>query len=440
MNQSRNTAVVIVGGGQAGLAMSRCLTERSIDHVVLEKGDVAHSWTTERWDSLRLLTPNWLSRLPGFTYDGPDPDGYMTATEVAAHLRRYRDLIEAPVVSSTTVESIAPKGRGFRVLTDRGDWRARSIVIATGACSTPRIPAVARELPDTIRQIAAIAYRNPGQLDDRRVLVVGASASGLQIADELSRSGRDVTIAVGEHVRMNRTCRGMDIHWWMDRLGILDERYDEVDDLQRARRMKSLQLIGSPERRTLDLNTLSARGVDLVGRLVGCRDGTLQFSGSLANLCASADLKQNRLLDSIDAYAGEHGLDAELQAPERPSPTRTGEPTVAMETSSIGTVVWATGYQPEYPWLDPTFLDRKGAVIHDGGVMACPGMFVLGLPFMRRRKSSFLDGVGADASDLAGVLHAGLDRTARRGAGPSVKMESWDTGSATMSSTTARAR
>ncbi len=435
MNESRNTDVVIIGGGQAGLAMSRSLTERSIDHVVLERGEVAHSWITERWDSLRLLTPNWLSRLPGFTYDGPDPDGYMTAAEVAAHLRRYRDVIDAPVVSGVTVERIAPAGSGFLVHTNTGEWSARSVVIATGACSNPRIPAIARELPPMIHSLPALEYRNPDQLDDGRVLVIGASASGLQIADELSRRGRDVTIAVGEHIRMPRTYRGMDIHWWLDRLGILDERYDEVDDVQRARRVKSLQLIGSPERRTLDINALSERGVELVGRLVGRSNDKLQFSGSLANLCASADLKQNRLLDDIDTYAHEQGLDTELGPSERPAPTRTGQPTLELEASTIGTVVWATGYKPEYPWLDPSLLDRKGAIIHDGGVMACPGMYVLGLPFLRRRKSSFLDGVGADACDLAGVIHAALDRTARRGAEPSAKMEPWDTASATMNLT-----
>jgi putative flavoprotein involved in K+ transport len=440
MNRSRNVSAVIVGGGQAGLAMSRSLTERSIDHVVLERGDVAHSWTTERWDSLRLLTPNWLSRLPGCTYDGPDPDGYMTAAEVAAHLRRYREVIGAPVISGTKMESVATAGSGFRVHTDDGVWHARSVVVATGACSTPRVPAVARELPERIRTITPVSYRNPSQLDDGRVLVVGASASGLQIADELARSGREVTVAVGEHVRMCRTYRGMDLHWWLDRLGILDERYDEVDDIQRARRLPSLQLIGSPERRDLDLNALSDRGVDLVGRLVGCATGKLQFSGSFANLCASADLKLNRLLDSIDAYALEHGLDAALTAADRPAPTRVGEPALEMDAATLGTIVWATGYRPEYPWLDPRLLDPKGAVVHDGGVMACPGMYVLGLPFMRRRKSSFLDGVGADTADLVGALHASLDESAARIPRPSVNMEGWGSGSATTSSTKTRAR
>jgi putative flavoprotein involved in K+ transport len=380
-----------------------------------------------------------LSRLPGFNYDGPDPDGYMTAREVAAHLRRYRDVIGAPVVSGVAVESVMPTGSGFQVHTEGGPWRARAVVIASGACSTPCIPAVASELPPHTQTLAAIAYRNPSQLADDRVLVVGASASGLQIADELARSGRDVTLAVGEHTRMSRTYRGMDIHWWMDRLGILDEGHDEVDDLQRARRVPSLQLIGSPELRALDLNSLSERGVGLVGRLVGCRGGKLQFSGSLSNLCQSADLKQRRLLDSIDAFAHERGLDSELGPPERPAPTCTGVPALEMDGSAIGTVVWATGFGPEYPWLDPSLLDRKGAVMHTGGVMACPGIYVLGLPFLRRRTSMLLDGVGSDAADLSRLIHDTLDSTTRPGA-VSARMESWCTASATTSSMKTPAR
>jgi putative flavoprotein involved in K+ transport len=440
VNPSGTTGAVIIGGGQAGLAMSRSLTDRSIDHVVLERGAVAHSWTTERWDSLRLLTPNWLSRLPGFGYDGPDPDGFMTAPEVAAHLARYRDVIGAPVVTGTTVTGVVATGSGFRVDTDNGVWQARSVVMATGACSTPRIPVIASDLPDHIRTITTTTYRNPGRLADHRVLVVGASASGLQIADELARDGRDVIVAVGEHVRLSRTYRGMDIHWWMDRLGILDERYDEVDDIARARRVPSLQLLGSPERRDLDLNALSSRGVGLVGRLVGYRDGKLQFSGSLANLCAAADLKLNRLLDAIDDYVREHGLDSELSARTRPEPTRVGRPVLELDAAAIGTIVWATGYRPHSPWLAAELLDRKGAIVHDGGVMAYPGMYVIGLPFLRRRKSSFLDGVGVDAMELAHLLHRHLDASTDASVRASAKIGTWPTGSASTSSTRARGR
>ncbi len=421
MCRRRTTDVVVVGAGQAGLAMSHCLTRRGIDHVVLERGDTADSWRTQRWDSLRLLTPNWLSRLPGWGYQGDDPDGYMTAGEVAAHLDDYRRSFDAPVHHGIAVSAIEAAEPGHLVTTDDGEWRARAVVLATGACSDPHIPPVANDMPSHLDHVAPIHYRNPSQLADGGVLVVGASASGLQIADELSRAGREVTLAVGDHVRLPRTYRGMDIHWWMDAVGQLDERWDEVPDIARARRLPSLQLIGTPERRDLDLNTVAATGVRVVGRLVGCSGHQAQFSGSFANMCASADLKQQRLLDLCDVHADQHHLDGELGAPSRPAPTNVQPPSLGTDLRPVGTVVWATGFRPRYPFLDQRLLDRKGRLGHDGGVLPVPGMYVLGLPFLRRRKSSFLDGVGPDSEELAAHLVDHLDSTAGSGTGGNVR-------------------
>lgn len=406
------TTVVIIGAGQAGLAISRCLTDRAIDHVVLDRGDVAQSWRTERWDSLRLLTPNWMTRLPGFQYSGSDPDGYMTAAEVSSFLDAYRRSFEAPIITNTEVKLVTRSDTGYSIITDHGHIRSTAVVVATGACSTPKIPAISRELPSHIEQLAPINYRNPGQISDGGVLVIGASASGAQLADELQRSGRDVTIAVGDHVRLPRTYRGMDIHWWMNELGTLDERYDEVDDISRGRRLPSLQLVGSPEQRDLDINTLQATGVRTVGRFVGVANGSAQFSGSFANMCASADLKQGRLLDAIDQHAQRHGLVSEIGEIERPGPTTIATPSNAIDFASFRTVIWATGFRPNYPWLESSMLDARGGIAHDGGVMNAPGMYVLGLPFGRRRKSSFLDGVGPDATDLSAHLRSHLDRVA----------------------------
>ena len=414
MSAPRVTDVAVIGGGQAGLAMSHCLTRRGVDHVVLERGDTANSWRTERWDSLRLLTPNWLSRLPGWAYRGDDPDGYMTAVEVAAHLDEYRRSFDAPVRDGTSVVNIESSETGHVVVTDDGEWRARAVILATGACSDPHIPAIAADMPEYLQHVSPIRYRNPGQLADGGVLVVGASASGLQIADELSRAGREVTLAVGDHVRLPRTYRGMDIHWWMDAVGQLDECWDEMPDIGRARRLPSLQLIGTPERRDLDLNAVAANGARLVGRLVGCSGHRAQFSGSFANMSASADLKQGRLLDLCDEYATEHGLDGELGETTRPAPTNVGPPVLEVDLRSVGTVLWATGFRPAYPWLDQRLLDRKGRLQHDGGILPVPGMYVLGLPFLRRRKSSFLDGVGPDADELATHLVGHLAQTASR--------------------------
>ena len=240
------------------------------------------------------------------------------------------------------------------------------------------------------------------------MLVAGASASGIQIADELIRSGRDVTLAVGEHVRVPRTYRGRDIHWWMEAIGVADERWNEIDDLDRARRVPSPQLTGTPDRRSCDLNALHAAGVAIVGRFVGVSSGRMQCSGSLANLATNADLKQNRLLDRIDVFAAEAALDD--ITPDRPAPTTIPTPATEVSLAGIDTVVWATGYRPTYPWLDNALLDRRGQIIHEGGVMAVPGLYAVGLPLLRRRKSSFLDGIGADTVDLTVHLRAHLDR------------------------------
>jgi putative flavoprotein involved in K+ transport len=410
----RNIATVVIGAGHAGLAMSRCLTERSIDHVVLERGEVANSWRTERWDSLRLLTPNWQSRLPGFGYEGDDPDGYRTMPQTIEFLDRYAKVISAPVAANTRVTSVSANDSGFLVSTHKGDWRCRTVVLATGACNVARVPAVAAAVPPGIATVTSMDYRNPSQLDEGGVLIVGASATGTQLADEIHRSGRPVTLSVGEHVRAPRVYRGKDILWWMDVVGLHGERYDQVDDIDRARRLPSFQLAGSPQRKTLDLNALTSIGVKLVGRIAGIAEGKAQFSGSLHNNCAMADLKMNRLLNTIDEWVTTKGLDNKVDAPDRPAPTEVeSAPPLLMDLKAgkIGTIVWASGYRPDYSWLHVPVLDRKGQVRHDGGVTAHPGMYLMGMQFLRRRKSALIDGAGDDARDLSEHLAAYLRQT-----------------------------
>jgi putative flavoprotein involved in K+ transport len=388
--------------------MSRCLADRSIDHVVLERGEVAHTWRTERWDSLRLLTPNWQSRLPGFRYNGDNPDGYRTIPEVIAFIEDYAKAIAAPVQTYTTVTSVRGTEAGYLVRTDRGDWQCRAVVLASGACNISRIPAFADLVPASIATLTAQQYRNPGQLADGGVLVVGASASGTQIANEIHRSGRPVTLSVGEHIRAPRVYRGKDLEWWMDAAGVLDERYDEVDDVARARKVPSLQLAGTPDRSTLDLNALTTVGVTLAGRLAGIVGDKAQFAGSLRNMCALSDLKMGRLLDTIDAWA----RDNEVEPPHRLQPTRVEDsPPLMMDltTGGIKTIIWAAGYRPDYTWLELPILDRKGMIRHDGGVVAAPGIYLMGTQFMRRRKSALIDGAGDDARDLSAHLASYLD-------------------------------
>jgi putative flavoprotein involved in K+ transport len=369
---------------------------------------VANSWRRERWDSLRLLTPNWQSRLPGFPYNGGDPDGFMTMPQVIEHISAFAAASAAPVRTHTPVTSVRRGAGGYHVVTDGGEIRCRSAVLASGAANIPRVPKVRDALPEGIECVTPFDYRNPERLPPGGVLVVGASATGVQLAEEIHRSGRPVTLSVGEHVRLPRTYRARDVLWWMEASGVWNQRYDEIDDLERARRLPSPQLVGSPERSTLDLNVLRAAGVEIVGRLSGIRDGRALFSGGLANQFALADLKMHRLLDTFDDWARSTEPDVEVGPAERYEPTRApGAPRLSLELGSgeIRSIVWATGFRPDYRWLEVPVLDRKGELRHDGGVVVdAPGLYAIGLPVLRRRKSTFICGAEDDARELVGHL------------------------------------
>jgi len=266
-------------------------------------------------------------------------------------------------------------------------------------------------VPSGIVTLSPIQYRNPGRLPEGGVLVVGASASGVQIAEEIQRSGRPVTLSVGEHVRVPRTYRGRDIQWWMDAIGVLDQRFDEIADHERARRVPSLQLAGNPDRRNVDLNALAALGVRAVGRLAGIADGRAQFSGSLANHAALADLKMNRLLDSIDEWAARKDPGGPVAPAYRLEPTRVDRSprlSIDLRSGEIRTIVWATGYRPDHSWLQVPVFDARGRIRHRGGVVESPGLYLMGEQFLRRRKSALIDGAGDDARELAAHLHAHL--------------------------------
>ena len=342
-----------------------------------------------------------MTALPGARYEGDDPDGYMTAAETVAALDAYRHSFDPPLHTGIEVEAACRTSDGFEVRTTGGSWRCDAVVAATGGSSEPRVPALASELPRTVQQLTSLSYRRPAQIDDRgRVLVVGASASGVQIADELQRSGRDVTIAVGEHVRLPRSYRGCDIYRWLDRIGQLDERWDEVEDLQRARRHASVQVMGSDDGREVDLRSLQDLGVQLVGRLMAIRGTTALCSGGLGSLVANADLKEARLLRRIDDWVDEHDMAGLVGPAVTPDPTALREVPTELDLGRFGTVIWATGFRPAHSWLDPRALDRRGRVAHDGGVGCMQGLYVLGLPFLRRRRSNLLAGLGLDASEL----------------------------------------
>jgi putative flavoprotein involved in K+ transport len=414
------TGTVVIGGGQAGLAMSACLAGHGIDHVVLERGRLAERWRSERWDSLRLLTPNWLSRLPGFRYTGPDPDGYMTMPEVVAFFERYAAVQRAPLRTGTDVVSLRHDGREFHVQTTQGAWAAPTVVVATGYCDRPFVPAMADRLPAGVAQFTTPAYRRPSQLPEGGVLVVGASATGVQLADEIQASGRPVTLAVGRHTRLPRTYRGRDILWWLDRAGLFDERIDEVADPVASTRQPSLQLVGRPDHASLGLGELTRRGVRIVGRLLDVDGDGLTLDPDLVAVTAAADVKLATLLARLDAVAARQGLVApppEAIAPVWPQFAADPPPArLSFAASGIRSVIWATGFRREYPWMALPVLDARGDIRHRGGITDVPGLVVMGMRFQRRRKSAFIDGVGDDARDLSAHLVGVLDGRAHSAA------------------------
>lgn len=399
----KHTHTVIIGGGQAGLAMSRCLQERDIDHVVLERGRIAERWRSERWDSLRLLSPNWMARLPHYRYRGPDPDGFMTMPEYIRYLESYAESFDAPVESETDVQSVRRDSDGYTVETNHGTWRAGNVVVATGFCDVPRVPALAAGLSPDIHQLVPSGYRNPADLPPGNVLVVGGSATGVQIADELMDHGRAVTVAVGTHVRLPRRYRGRDILHWMVGMGAFAAPSDPAEE----RKSPPPQLIGTPENRDLDFGTLQARGARLVGRALDAFGDRVRFADDLDATLAKADAGLEQLLEKIDGYIEANGESHVPPAePFRSVVARPAPRELSLHREGITTVVWATGYERRYPWLHVPVLDGNGEIVHDKGVTPHPGLYVLGMRFQATKGSNLIDGVGADAEMLAAHLAA----------------------------------
>ena len=394
------TNTIILGGGQAGLALSNCLTARGRDHLVIERGRVGERWYSERWDSLRLLTPNWMTRLPGWSYRGLDPDGYMSALEVGEFFRRYARSFDAPVHEHTTIRNVTRVDDLFAVTTDSGVFHAHNVVVATGWCDRPFVPAIARHLSPKIHQVTPDAYRRPDDVAAGGVLVVGASATGVQLAHELRSSGRQVTIAVGSHSRLPRRHRGMDIFWWLDMIGSL---HKTVDDTTVDRNEPSLQLVGRADQTSLDLTTLADDGVVLAGRLTGIDGMKIGLGGNLRDDLSAADQRMARMLGRIDDYVERSGLAAEVLPSELPPTIRPkpGPDVVDLRAAGINTVVWATGHRRRYDWLQLPVFDDRGEISQYRGVTPVRGAYVLGQRFQHHRNSNFIDGVGRDAMFVA---------------------------------------
>jgi putative flavoprotein involved in K+ transport len=389
---------VVVGAGHAGLAVSRLLSDAGREHVVLERGRLGERWRSERWDSLHLLTPAWMTRLPGHRYRGSQ-GRFMSAGEFVDFLAGYAESFDAPVAEGVTVHEVTHSGENFRVATDSGTFTSRHVVVASGPHGRPVTPSGV----DPSRVLPSSHYRNPGALPDGGVLVVGASSSGVQIADELNRAGREVTIAVGRHTRIPRRYRGMDVFWWLETTGKLARTIDEVRDVTAARREPSLQLIGRnrPEDDgNLDLLALQRRGVRLAGHLTALDDTAAQFADDLAEQTNDADARMRRVLGTFDEYAAWAGLDAELLPVHRPpaAPPVSTPRRLDMRAERIGTVITAAGFRPDHSWLRiPGVRDAHGALRQYRGVTQVPGLFVVGQRFQHRRDSGFIDGARHDA-------------------------------------------
>ena len=412
---------VVLGAGHAGLAVSRLLTEAGREHVVLDRGQVAERWRSERWDSLHLLSPNWMTRLPGWWYGGPDPDGYLSASRFVRYLERYAASFGAPVIGGTTVRRVSRFHEGYRLVTDGDSWLAREVVVATGPHGTPVVPPGLEHL----NVVTANRYRNPDQLAPGGVLVVGASASALQIADELARSGREVTLAAGRHSRMPRRYRGMDSFWWLHATGRLARTIDEMPDAEAARREPSVQLVGrnDPTAGNLDLGVLQRRGVRLVGRLLGASGSVVELGDDLAGNVAAADRQLHRFLDRVDHHISCTGLHREVWAPDRPEPIRVPEPPrrLDLRAEGIGTVLVAAGYRPDYPFLGVPVIAADGRILQRQGVTPAPGLYVVGQRFQHRRDSATIDGARHDARAVVEHL---IGRTEHaRSAGKSLELE-----------------
>lgn len=393
---------LVVGAGQAGIAMSAHLGCLDVPHLVLEKDRIAEAWRTARWDSLVTNGPVWHDRFPNLEFEGDHPDSFVPKDRVVSYLEDVAQMVDAPIRTGVEVfEATRVTGAGgFLVKTSEGEIHARRIVTATGAFQTPVIPSI---IPETagLMQLHSKAYRNPGALPEGAVLVVGAGSSGAQIADELNRAGRRVFLSVGPHDRPPRRYRTRDNVWWLGVLGLWDAAAKEP-----GTEHVTISVSGAYGGQTMDFRRLAAEGVTLVGMATEYADGRLRIADDLRRNVAAGDRNYLELLDAADAYIERMGLDL----PEEPEardmwsdPDCLTHPLREVEFASqgISTVIWATGYAQDFSWLKVDAFDDKGAPIHQRGVSCEPDVYFLGLPWQSRRGSTFLWGVWHDAKHVA---------------------------------------
>lgn len=396
---------LVIGAGQAGIAMSEHLTRHGLPHLVLERHRIAERWRSERWDSLVANGPAWHDRFPGMEFTSCGPDDFPGKEAVADYFVAYAARINAPVRCGVTVTSVTREADGYRVETTEGTLRARQVVAATGPFQKPVIPALVP--PATgITQMHSTAYRNPGQLPDGAVLVVGSGSSGTQIADELNRAGRKVYLSVGPHDRPMRRYRGKDFVWWLGQLGKWD-----LEAPMPGMEHVTIAVSGAYGGRTIDFRNLVAEGITLLGRSESFDDGVLHLAPDLAQNIHQGDAYYLALLDEADAHAARHGLDLPPDPQARsisPDPACISSPIRSLDMAGAGitSIIWATGFQFDFGWLKVDALDPRGRPLHDKGVSPVEGLYFLGLPWLSRRGSSFIWGCWQDARDLADKIAA----------------------------------
>lgn len=391
---------VIVGGGQAGMAVAYHLRRLGREHVILERGRVAERWRSERWDSLMFQFPSWSIHLPGHAYETDEPEGFAPRDAVVAFLERYRDVTRAPIRTGVTVRAVRPRDGGLVVETAEGDTiEARNVVAATGPYQEPALPAMAAALPASIVQVHSSRYRHPGALPPGAVLVVGSGASGCQIAEDLAGAGRRVFLSVGRHARVPRRYRGRDIFWWLDAIGRLDQT---VDERPKAQRGTNPLVTGAGGGYDIDIRGYASRGMTLLGHLRGIEGHRVALADDLNEELARGDETFAGVTTMIDGHVAERGLDAprEDRAIQRAAPIA-APPSLDLAAEGIAAVVWATGYRAEFRWIRLPVFDGRGVLVHRRGVTPYPGLYVIGLPWLWKLKSSVLCGVGEDAEHLA---------------------------------------
>jgi putative flavoprotein involved in K+ transport len=393
--------VLVVGAGQAGVAASEHLSACGIPHLVLERGRIAERWRSERWDSLVANGPAWHDRFPGLEFEA-DPDAFVPKDQVADYFAAYAEKIAAPIRCGVEVTSVTKnEGKpGFRVVTSEGAFDARYVVAATGAFQKPVIPPIIPANP-ALTQLHSSGYRNPEQLPAGAVLVVGAGSSGVQIAAELKRSGRQVYLSVGPHDRPPRRYRGRDNVWWLGVLG----KWDLATPGAGAEHV-TIAVSGADGGRTIDFRELAEEGITLVGRTGGFADGVVRFNPDLAANIAAGDANYLSVLDEADAYITRNGLDLPEEPEARvfgPAPESVTNPILELDLAAAGvtSIVWATGFATDFSWLKVDTFDELGRPRHQRGVAAEPGVYFLGLPWLSRRGSSFIWGVWHDARYVA---------------------------------------